>query len=375
MSGLRLGMVMVGWALLVGLVLGCQSLPKAGAVGLDKAAIDLARFQDPAAKGLKVERLENGLDVVFVELHQAPIATILVAVHSGAMVETPEINGLSHLYEHMFFKGNEALPTQEAYMKRLHELGIVFNGTTSTESVTYYFTLPAENVSSGLVFMRDALLTPLFDAQELTREIKVVLAEFDRAESTPYYPFYRDMMRALYGAHAGRKLPIGERTAISAATREKMLDFRRQYYVPNNSALFVIGDVDPKVVMPRIKELFAAWPKGAAPFVTTPLPAVPVLLASRELIVERDFQNVYAQYVWQGPNAGSPEGDAGRCGDARFERPPRPIQRRPGRAPERQRLVRRPGDRVRAAQPGRPGVRGRPDRARTRPEGPGRLGR
>lgn len=310
MRGVLLVKSVLAFAIFGGLLLGCQTAPKPDPLALEKGLIDLALLQDPASKGLRIERLDNGLDVVFVELHQAPIATILVAVHSGAMVESPEINGLSHLYEHMFFKGNQALPTQEAYMKRLHELGIVFNGTTSTESVMYFFTLPKENVPAGLGFMRDALLTPLFDPAELTSEIKVVLAEYDRAESTPYFPFYREMMRGLYGDFAGRKLAIGERSSISAATREKMLAFRSQYYVPNNSTLIVVGDVNPQELLPKIKELYAAWPKGADPFLANPLPKVPTLAASRDMIVERDFQNVYAQYVWQGPSTKTPEGEA-----------------------------------------------------------------
>src|ERR1017187_9541642 len=74
--------------------------------------------------------LDNGLDVLVVENHLTPIATIEIAVKNGSFTEPPEYNGLSHLYEHMFFKANKDYPNQEAFLDRVKELGISFNGTT-----------------------------------------------------------------------------------------------------------------------------------------------------------------------------------------------------------------------------------------------------
>ena len=138
----------------------------------------LLAFASPLSAGepeVHHVRLENDLDVLIVEKHNAPLVTIEVAVKTGSIVEAPETNGLSHLYEHMFFKGNAALPTQEEYMARVSELGIRFNGTTATERVNYFFTLPSRNFAAGMVFMRDALLQPRFDERELIAERKVVI--------------------------------------------------------------------------------------------------------------------------------------------------------------------------------------------------------
>ena len=98
-------------------------------------------------------------------------------------MESPEYNGLSHLYEHMFFKGNKVTPNQEKYLKRLNELGASWNGTTQTERVNYFLTLPSENLREGTMFLRDALFYPLFEQKELERERVVVLGEFDRNEA------------------------------------------------------------------------------------------------------------------------------------------------------------------------------------------------
>ena len=119
---------------------------------------------------IKTKTLSNGLQVIVIENHSIPLVTVEIAVKNGAFTEPPEFNGLSHLYEHMFFKGNAVIPTQEAYLRRIRELGIVFNGTTSSERVNYYFTLPSKNAKEGLVFMRDAIMTPKFDEKEFKKE-------------------------------------------------------------------------------------------------------------------------------------------------------------------------------------------------------------
>src|ERR1700688_3296696 len=73
--------------------------------------------------------LPNGLEVIVAENHALPLVTVEIAVRNGSMTEPPELNGLSHLYEHMFFKGNAVIPDQGAYLARMRELGMEFNGT------------------------------------------------------------------------------------------------------------------------------------------------------------------------------------------------------------------------------------------------------
>src|SRR5438270_1415392 len=130
-----------------------------------------------APPAVQIHTLQNGLDVVVVESHALPLVTVEVAVRNGSMTEPPEYNGLSHLYEHMFFKANKVIPSQEAYLARLRELGMVWNGTTSTERVNYFFTTTSDHLADSMVFMRDAILSPLFEEKELERERVVVTGE------------------------------------------------------------------------------------------------------------------------------------------------------------------------------------------------------
>ena len=119
--------------------------------------------------------LRNGLDVIVVQNPAVPLVTVEFNVKNGAYTESPEYNGLSHLYEHMFFKANEAIPNQERYLERLRELGASWNGTTSQERVNYFITLGKDSLEQGMKFMYDAISGPLFKEEELVKERPVVL--------------------------------------------------------------------------------------------------------------------------------------------------------------------------------------------------------
>jgi zinc protease len=254
--------------------------------------------------GLSSRTLENGLQVVVIENHNVPLATIELAVKSGAYVEPPELSGLSHLYEHMFFKGNRTLPDQKRYLERLQELGAAWNGTTGTERVNYFITLPGENLRDGVAFMRDALLYPLFKQDELERERIVVLGEMDRSEASPPWHLYRQVDLRLWYEHFTRKTPIGERAAIASATRGQMQLLKERYYVPNNMALLVAGDVAPGEVFTLAEEMFgpAVWPRSEEdPHRKWPVPEHPPLQQDSLLAVVQPVRTVTLQMSWHGP--------------------------------------------------------------------------
>ena len=91
-------------------------------------------------------QMDNGLEVVVIENHKVPLATIEIAVKNGAYTEGPEFSGLSHLFEHMFFKANKDYPDQEKFIHRTEELGMVWNGTTDVERVNYFFTFDKDSL-------------------------------------------------------------------------------------------------------------------------------------------------------------------------------------------------------------------------------------
>jgi zinc protease len=249
-------------------------------------------------------KLPNGLEVLVLEDNSVPLVTVEIAVHNGAYTESPEYNGLSHLYEHMFFKANKDIPSQEKYLDRVHELGISFNGTTSNERVNYFFTLGSKEVNEGLKFLNSAIRYPLFLADEMKKENPVVDGEFQRAESNPFWPLIDKFNHKMWGSLFSRKNAIGDHQIILTATPEKMNVIKDKYYYPNNSILIVAGDIKNDVVIKKITEIFGDWkPSDFDPFQKWPIPEFAPLNPADSL-----------SFVAIGPNAQVPAMEIGWIG-------------------------------------------------------------
>ena len=249
--------------------------------------------------------LPNGLEVIILEDHSIPLVTIELAVRNGSYTEPPELNGLSHLYEHMFFKQNRAIANAEEYLRTIGQMGIAYNGTTREEVVDYYFTTTSPNIRTAMQFMKDAARYPLFDEREFAREKQVVIGEIDRNESNPFYYLNQEMNNRLFFKYPSRKNPLGNRETVGSATTEMMRTIQQRYYVPNNSALVITGDVTPQEVMKMAQEFYGDWAKREKdPFVEFPLVEHPPLPKSDGAVIVQPVQNVIINIGWQGPSIG-----------------------------------------------------------------------
>ena len=305
-----------------------------------KAAVTTAslpsKSQDAPVIPFVNKVLPNGLEVIVLPDASVPIVTVELAVRNGSFTEPPELNGLSHLYEHMFFKTNRSIMIfrceqiqrykrfdlyrqnncddhlkykSEAgdgtYLGEIGQLGITYNGTTREEVVNYYFTTTSPYVSTAIRFINDAVRFPVFDENEFEREKQVVIGEIDRNESNPYFYLQRNLMDKLYYKYPTRKNALGSRESVSAATTEKMRTIQGRYYVPNNSALVITGDVKPEEVFKIAEEIFGGWKKREVdPFKEFPLVEHPPLAKSEGIIVEQPVKNVLIQIGWHGPSIG-----------------------------------------------------------------------
>jgi zinc protease len=289
------------WALLVpAFTQAAPSLPQT------PRATSTAVAPVPTPQAQLVNRvLPNGFEIVVLPDHSVPIVTIELAVRNGSFTEPPELNGLSHLYEHMFFKANRAIANQEEYLQRIGELGIAYNGTTREEVVEYYFTTTSPNLRTAMNFMRDAARYPLFDKGEFERERQVVIGEIDRNESEPTYYLNKEMTDRLFYKYTSRKNPLGNRQTVATATTDMMRLIQSRYYVPNNSALVVTGDVNPEEVFKMAQEFYGDWPRREKdPFVEFPMVEHPPLPKSEGVVVKQPVNNVIIDIGWQGPSVG-----------------------------------------------------------------------
>ncbi len=262
--------------------------------------------QTKPPSNIHLTKLANGLEVLVVEDNSVPLVTVEIAVRNGSYTEPPEYNGLSHLYEHMFFKANKDIPSQEKYLDRVRELGISFNGTTQTERVNYFFTLGSKEVTEGLQFLNSAIRYPLFLKEEMKKENPVVDGEFQRAESNPFWPMLDKFNHTMWGDLFSRKNVIGDHQVILTCTPEKMKVIKDKYYYPNNSILVVAGDVKNDDIVKKAKAIFGDWkPCDFDPFQKWPIPEIRPLKASDSLsfVVVNPIAKVPAlQIGWHGPD-------------------------------------------------------------------------
>jgi zinc protease len=284
--------------------------------------------------------LRNGLEVIVLPDASLPIVTVELAVRNGSFTEPPELNGLSHLYEHMFFRTNMATLLMHcenlilrggtnpicdkpmsmrpqignvSYLRNIDRLGIAYNGTTREEVVNYYFTTTSPYLSTAIRIINDAARYPLFDEQEFENEKRVVIGELERNEANPFAVLFRSMNDRLFYKHPTRKNPGGTRETVAAATTAQMRQIQSRYYFPNNAALVVAGDAKPDEVFKLAEQILGSWePRKVDPFKEFPLVEHPPLEKNEGVIVEKhtggeetgDDENIFILIGWHGPSIG-----------------------------------------------------------------------
>jgi len=269
-------------------------------------ALTAPAFAAPTAiPGLHRFRLSNGLELFVLQNSAVPLTRIQITFRCGSITQTPETAGLFHLYEHMLFKGNARYPTETDFSAAMTELGVSeWNGGTSTEYVTYYFTVPSDKTEAGLEFWSYAVREPLFDAAELSIEQGVVANEINGYKADPDHVYSAAMDKALFSSYPWRRDIGGNEATVRAATVESLRSIQASYYIPNNAALFVGGDVEPEAVLAMAERWYGSWKAGpdpwAAPPRAHPAPRAPVFLAYPDESLPEGIAYLEARY--RGPD-------------------------------------------------------------------------
>ncbi len=211
--------------------------------------------------------LKNGLELYVAENHSVPLVSIKIAVKAGGIAQTPENAGLFHLYEHMMFKGNTKYKSAADVQAAIKSMGVTtWNGSTGDETVQYFFTIPVSQLQKGLEFWSYAIRDPLLDGKELADEKKVVLSEIEGGYSEPNQILSSGMMKALFPSAPWKLDPAGPADNVKKATIDDLKAIKNKYYVPNNAALFVGGDVKPEAVYKLVKKIYGTWQRAPDPW-------------------------------------------------------------------------------------------------------------
>jgi zinc protease len=208
--------------------------------------------------------LPNGLYVIVEEDHFAPVVALQAWVKVGGGDEDDREAGVAHVHEHMLFKGTTHRGVGQIAAE-VESSGGHINAFTTPDQTVYHLVLAGRHFAIGLDILADALQHSTFDAEELARELKVVLEEWKRSEDMPVSRGYTELFRQAFRTHPYGRPVIGWRETIEALDRPRVIDFFHRWYVPNNLVLVIAGDVDPAAVRTAVAAAFGSWPAVTLP--------------------------------------------------------------------------------------------------------------
>ena len=237
-------------ALLI-LLLGILLLPQLA------AAAPQAAPANPSTSGndTMLVRLKNGLTVYIIRDSRFPLVCTRLYVGTGSANETAEQAGISHVLEHMVFKGTEKRPKGQV-ARDVESLGGYLNAATSFDKTWYITDMPAKHWKTGMDVVKDMAFHPSLDPAELEAEKDVIVSELKGGDDTPTRRLFENLQVAgLAHTVYGRPI-IGFEKTIRALTADDLRAYIRTWYQPQNMMLLVAGDIDPKAVLAHAEELF-----------------------------------------------------------------------------------------------------------------------
>jgi zinc protease len=220
---------------------------------------DSPRTIDPAS--VIRTRLPNGLTVLIRRDRSAPVVAIVTFVSAGYFDETDDIVGIAHVLEHMYFKGTPTRGVGEI-AKQTKAVGGYLNAATIYDHTSYYTVLPSSGFVQGLDVQADAYARSLIDADELARELEVIIQEAKRKADNPGALATETLYELLHDRHRIRRWRIGREPGLRALTRDALVSFYRNFYHPANTVLSIVGDVDPDEAMDEVFRKYGSLAAG-----------------------------------------------------------------------------------------------------------------
>lgn len=257
----------------------------------------------PAFANVQEHQLANGMKVLLVESPKAPVVTVQIWYKVGSRNEVMGRAGLSHMLEHMMFKGTPKYP-KGSFSRLIKKNGGNDNAFTSQDFTAYFENLAAGKVELALELEADRLRGLLLDDKEFQLEREVVKEERRlRSEDDPQSYLAEALFAQAFQMHPYHWPIIGWFPDLNAMTRADLKRHYDTYYVPNNATLIVVGDIKAAKLLPVIKRFFEAIPKRPLP----PQQAVaePEQKGERRIVVKRDAQLPSVMVGYRAPNFSS----------------------------------------------------------------------
>ncbi|NLH48425.1 MAG: insulinase family protein [Myxococcales bacterium] len=247
--------------------------------------------------------LSNGLRVVLQQARFSPVVSLSAWVGVGSADESPAEAGLAHLHEHMIFKGTARRGVGQI-AREVEGAGGEINAFTSYDHTCYYLTMGRDDLELGLDILADAIGGATFDADELRKEIEVVLEEIRLYRDLPQYHVSEGCWGEAFRAHPYGKPILGDPRVLRALKRGELLRFYRKHYRAPNLVLAVAGDFEWEPTRRLIAKLFGALPGG--PLRAAPRPVEPAQTHNRSLVMRDPIRQAHLALAWHGVSWGDP---------------------------------------------------------------------
>lgn len=216
--------------------------------------IGLCPYSVALEEKLQQFTLSNGIEVYVKEDSARKVATLQVWVMVGSADEQEWERGISHLIEHMAFKGTERRGVGRIAAE-VEALGGETNAFTSWDKTVFYVTVPSEAVLAGLDILTDAVLRPSIDPVELDKEKQVVIEEILEGEERPERKAFKRLFHTAYVSSPYKYPVIGFKETVEKFTRDDIMRFREKWYKPENIFILLVGDVDASAVQPELERM------------------------------------------------------------------------------------------------------------------------
>lgn len=276
------------------------------------------------------EKLPNGLTLLFLETHQAPVTSINICVRVGSRFETDQESGICHLIEHMLFKGTKKMAPGEV-AKQIEASGGDVNAYTSFDETVYYCTLSSRHTLKGLEVLSDAVLNSLIDPEELDREREVVVEEILRGKDSPTRVLSESLFTKTFQKHHYGRPIIGFEKTVRGFSRDFVYNFYRRWYVPENMVVVLSGDFNTAKMRKHCQKIFGKLPKKSPP--KSPCPNESIQRRCRTLAIQNPVKGHNMAFAFHSPELDHPdipaldilshilgEGESSRLGQEVYEK-------------------------------------------------------
>lgn len=249
--------------------------------------------------------LPDGLTLIVKEDRSSPVASVQAWCATGSIYEDDKLGaGLSHILEHMLFKGTKTQKANDIAQK-IQDVGGYINAYTSFDRTVYWIDVPKAGVEAALNVLSDAMMNSTLPPEEYNKEQEVIRREFAMGYDDPDRMASLLMFATAYHRHPYRLPVIGDMAIYNQLTQEQVMQYYKSRYVPNNLTFIVVGDVDAEKIRQQLTDFFKDYPaKSLKPAF---VPGEPPQLGRREAHNEFPTELSRLSLAWHIPELTHPD--------------------------------------------------------------------